>query len=98
MIYKKLTLTRKLRIVSHTPFKFTEKYQKLENEKKNTRTVRKAQTGPIIRYQSLSMPVMVLSEVNCDKEDDKINIDGDDEKNGNASSENKDSDATADDR
>lgn len=77
--------------------KSLEKYQKLENEKKNTRTVRKAQTGPIIRYQSLSMPIMVLSEVNCNKEDDKINIDGDDEKNGNASSENKDSDATADD-
>ncbi|CAK9818467.1 Vacuolar protein sorting-associated protein 72 homolog [Anthophora quadrimaculata] len=67
--------------------KSLEKYQKLENEKKNTRTVRKAQTGPIIRYQSLAMPVMILSEVNYDKEDEKINIE-DDEKNTN--SENKD--------
>ncbi|KOC67922.1 Vacuolar protein sorting-associated protein 72 like protein [Habropoda laboriosa] len=68
--------------------KSLEKYQKLENEKKNTRTVRKAQTGPIIRYQSLAMPVMILSEVNYDKEDEKINIEGDDEKSIN--SENKD--------
>ena len=38
-----------------------EKYQRLENEKKNIRTVRKTNTGPMIRYQSLSMPVMVLT-------------------------------------
>ncbi|CAL7942252.1 unnamed protein product [Xylocopa violacea] len=74
--------------------KSLEKYQKLENEKKNTRTVRKAQTGPMIRYQSLAMPVMILSEVNHDKDDDKINIDGDDEKSGN--SENKSPDETTD--
>ncbi|XP_076232929.1 vacuolar protein sorting-associated protein YL-1 [Calliopsis andreniformis] len=72
--------------------KSLEKYQKLENEKKNTRTVRKAQTGPMIRYQSLSMPVMILSEINVDKESDKINIEEDDEKNVNVNSENKDSD------
>jgi hypothetical protein len=48
-----------------------EKYQKLENEKKTTRTVRKTYVGPMIRYQSLSMPVMVLSETNID-ENDKI--------------------------
>ncbi|XP_078041339.1 vacuolar protein sorting-associated protein YL-1 isoform X1 [Augochlora pura] len=72
--------------------KSLEKYQKLENEKKNTRTVRKAQTGPMIRYQSLSMPVMVLSEVNVDKEDNKINIDVDDEKSVNANSETRSSD------
>ncbi|XP_031829723.1 vacuolar protein sorting-associated protein YL-1 isoform X2 [Nomia melanderi] len=69
--------------------KSLEKYQKLENEKKNTRTVRKAQTGPMIRYQSLSMPVMVLSEENFDKEDNKINIEEDDEKSVNVNSENK---------
>lgn len=67
-----------------------EKYQKLENEKKNTRTVRKAQTGPMIKYQSLAMPVIVLSEINFDK-DDKISIDDDDDKNRNASSEDKSS-------
>ncbi|KAG8035935.1 hypothetical protein G9C98_003061 [Cotesia typhae] len=53
-------------------------YQKLESEKKNTRTVRKTQLQPMIRYQSLSMPIMVLSD-SCDKESEKINIDGDDE-------------------
>ena len=63
--------------------KSLEKYQKLENEKKNTRTVRKSQTGPMIRYQSLAMPVMILSEVNYDKEEDKINVEGDDEKSAN---------------
>ncbi|KAJ8675391.1 hypothetical protein QAD02_011177 [Eretmocerus hayati] len=41
--------------------KSLEKYQRLENEKKNARTVRKAPVGPMIRYQSHSMPVMVLS-------------------------------------
>ncbi|XP_017890821.1 vacuolar protein sorting-associated protein 72 homolog [Ceratina calcarata] len=70
--------------------KSLEKYQKLENEKKNTRTVRKSQTEPMIRYQSLAMPLMILSEVNHDKEDDRINIDEDDEKS--VSSENKQSD------
>lgn len=61
---------------------FTEKYQKLENEKKNTRTIRKAQTGPMIRYQSLAMPIMILSEVNYNKEENKMNIEKD-EKNTN---------------
>ncbi|XP_053982615.1 vacuolar protein sorting-associated protein 72 homolog [Hylaeus anthracinus] len=68
--------------------KSLEKYQKLENEKKNTRTVRKAHSGPIIRYQSLAMPVIVLSEVQVDK-DDKISIEDEEEKNLNGSSENK---------
>lgn len=70
--------------------KSLEKYQKLENEKKNTRTVRKSQTEPMIRYQSLAMPLMILSEVNHDKEEDRINIDEDDEKS--VGSENKQSD------
>ncbi|XP_015603316.1 vacuolar protein sorting-associated protein 72 homolog [Cephus cinctus] len=60
--------------------KSLEKYQKLENEKKNTRTVRKTQVGPMIRYQSLSMPVMLLSESPLEKEEEKINVEGDDEK------------------
>ncbi|XP_003702540.1 vacuolar protein sorting-associated protein YL-1 isoform X2 [Megachile rotundata] len=77
--------------------KSLEKYQKLENEKKNTRTVRKAQTGPMIRYQSLAMPVMVLSEINVNKEEDKINIDGDDEKITNENAENEDTDETMQD-
>lgn len=73
--------------------KSLEKYQKLENEKKNTRTVRKSQTEPMIRYQSLAMPLMILSEVNHDKEEDRINIDEDDEKS--VGSENKQSDDAA---
>ncbi|XP_011691735.1 PREDICTED: vacuolar protein sorting-associated protein 72 homolog [Wasmannia auropunctata] len=62
--------------------KSLEKYQKLENEKKTTRTVRKTNVGPTIRYQSLSMPVMVLSETCADEE--KINVECDDEKTGNS--------------
>lgn len=48
--------------------KSLEKYQRLENEKKNTRTVRKTNVGPMIRYQSLSMPVMILSNSHKEKE------------------------------
>ncbi|XP_066598942.1 vacuolar protein sorting-associated protein 72 homolog isoform X2 [Prorops nasuta] len=59
--------------------KSLEKYQKLENEKKNTRTVRKSHNEPMIRYQSLSMPVMVLTETQ-EKDEEKINVEGDDEK------------------
>ncbi|XP_012287229.1 vacuolar protein sorting-associated protein 72 homolog [Orussus abietinus] len=60
--------------------KSLEKYQKLENEKKNTRLIRKIQTGPMIRYQSLAMPVMVLTDTLLEKEDEKINVEADDEK------------------
>ncbi|XP_011501892.1 PREDICTED: vacuolar protein sorting-associated protein 72 homolog [Ceratosolen solmsi marchali] len=60
--------------------KSLEKYQRLENEKKNARTVRKTNIGPMIRYQSLSMPVMVLSnsnkekeiKINCNKNDNEM--------------------------
>jgi len=62
--------------------KSLEKYQKLENEKKTTRTVRKTHVGPMIRYQSLSMPVMVLSD--DVEEEEKINVECDDEKKGNS--------------
>lgn len=62
---------------------FVEKYQKLENEKKTTRTVRKTHVGSMIRYQSLSMPVMLLSETYID-EDEKINVECDDENKGNS--------------
>ena len=36
--------------------------------------MRKTNTGPMIRYQSLAMPVMVLSNSSKEKEDD-VNID-----------------------
>lgn len=63
----------------------SEKYQKLENEKKNTRTVRKTNVGPIVRYQSMSMPVLMLSDIQGGKDEEKINVEGDDDKNGTAS-------------
>ncbi|XP_015114434.1 vacuolar protein sorting-associated protein 72 homolog [Diachasma alloeum] len=50
--------------------KSLEKYQKLESEKKNVRTVRKTHSHPIIRYQSLAMPVMVLKNL-AEKEKEK---------------------------
>ena len=52
-------------------FNITEKYQRLENEKKNIRTVHKRNIGPMIRYQSLSMPVMVLTNSHKEKEKEK---------------------------
>ncbi|XP_012531113.1 vacuolar protein sorting-associated protein 72 homolog [Monomorium pharaonis] len=70
--------------------KSLEKYQKLENEKKTTRTVRKTHVGPMIRYQSLSMPVMELSETYVD-EDERINVECDDERKGNSDNTSSDS-------
>lgn len=67
---------------------FPEKYQKLESEKKNTRTVRKTHVGPMIRYQSLSMPVMVLSETSVNDKNETIIVVCDDDKNTNALSNN----------
>lgn len=65
-----------------------EKYQKLESEKKNTRTVRKTHVGPMIRYQSLSMPVMVLSKTCVNDKHKKINVNCDDNINRNTVSNN----------
>lgn len=63
---------------------FVEKYQKLENEKKNTRTVRKKNVGPMIRYQSLSMPVVKMIEDITNKEDEKINVETVEDKSGDS--------------
>ncbi|EFN71247.1 Vacuolar protein sorting-associated protein 72-like protein [Camponotus floridanus] len=71
--------------------KSLEKYQKLESEKKTTRSVRKTHVGTMIRYQSLSMPVMVLSESYVNEEE-KINVECDDEKNIDTASNNVGSD------
>ncbi|XP_043275032.1 vacuolar protein sorting-associated protein 72 homolog [Venturia canescens] len=54
--------------------KSLEKYQKLENEKKNTRAVRKTHSEPMIRYQSLAMPVMVLADKSKAKENTRMSI------------------------
>jgi len=47
----------------------------------------------MVRYQSLSMPVMVLSETNMDEKDEKINVECEktNEKKINAISNNTDS-------
>ncbi|XP_008548180.1 vacuolar protein sorting-associated protein 72 homolog [Microplitis demolitor] len=71
--------------------KSLEKYQKLESEKKNTRAVRKTQSQPMIRYQSLSMPIMVLSET-PDKENEKTTINDEDDKPADDSNANTQSD------
>ncbi|KAM0734765.1 Vacuolar protein sorting-associated protein 72-like protein [Formica fusca] len=73
--------------------KSLEKYQKLESEKKTTRSVRKTHVGTMIKYQSLSMPVMILSETHVN-EDEKINVECDDEKNVNIVSNNTASDGS----
>lgn len=44
----------------------------------------------MIKYHSLSMPVMVLSEISVD-EDEKINVECDDEKKGNSNNTGSDS-------
>lgn len=46
----------------------------------------------MIKYQSLSMPVIVLSETCVDEKDEKINVECDDEKKTNVNSNNTDSD------
>ncbi|OAD52512.1 Vacuolar protein sorting-associated protein 72 like protein [Eufriesea mexicana] len=89
---------RKTRVIRHDTWKPTQEElleEALQTEQINMKSlVRKAQIGPMIRYQSLAMPLMILSEVNYDKEEDKINIEGDDEKNAN--SENKHPNGTID--
>lgn len=49
----------------------SEKYQRLENEKRNARVVRKTNVGPVVKYQSFSMPVIVLSSSNNSKDPEK---------------------------
>lgn len=53
--------------------------------------MRKTHVGPMIRYQSLSMPVMVLSETHVN-ESEKIDVvECDDEKKGNSNDPGSDS-------
>lgn len=56
-----------------------EKYHQLELEKKKTRIVKKAPTGPIIRYLSTSMPL--IEELNPETE--RINVEEDEIKEEN---------------
>jgi hypothetical protein len=41
----------------------TEKYQKMESEKKSKRTVKKVINGPVIQYKSVRMPVIEDSDL-----------------------------------
>ena len=61
-------LLEEAKITEEENLKSLEKYQKLELEKKKTRIVKKVFTGPVIRYQSLTMPL--IKEIT----DEKINI------------------------
>ncbi|XP_058806864.1 vacuolar protein sorting-associated protein 72 homolog [Phymastichus coffea] len=54
-------LLEEARLTEEINLKSLEKYQRLENEKKNTRVIRKTNIGPMIKYQSFSMPVLKLS-------------------------------------
>lgn len=56
-----------------------EKYHQLELEKKKTRIVKKAPTGPTIRYLSTSMPL--IEELNPEAE--RINVEEDEVKEEN---------------
>ncbi|XP_057365892.1 vacuolar protein sorting-associated protein 72 homolog [Daphnia carinata] len=56
-----------------------EKYHQLELEKKKTRVVKKAPTGPTIRYLSTSMPL--IQELNAEPE--RINVEEDEDKEEN---------------
>lgn len=58
-------LLEEAKITEEENLKSLEKYQKLELEKKKTRIVKKVFTGPIIRYHSVTMPV--VEELSDDK-------------------------------
>ena len=47
-------------------FWYIENYQKLELERKKVRTQKTAQTGPMIRYHSLVMPVLAAEDADPD--------------------------------
>ncbi|KAK6617625.1 hypothetical protein RUM44_005213 [Polyplax serrata] len=51
-------LLEEAKITEEENLKSLEKYQKMELEKKKTRIVKKVFTGPVIRYQSLTMPLI----------------------------------------
>ncbi|KAJ9586612.1 hypothetical protein L9F63_019805 [Diploptera punctata] len=72
-------LLEEAKITEEENLKSLEKYQKLEMEKKKTRTVKKTSQKPMIRYHSLTMPL--IEEVQQDQHESPITVDeGDDEK------------------
>ena len=56
----------------------TEAYERLELEKKRTRVVKNVYRGAVIRFHSVSMPVLSGSDI-ADSEDVNVDVD-DDEK------------------
>lgn len=48
---------------------FSEKYQKMESEKKTRRTVKRVCIGPMIQYRSTRMPIIEEIEIVANKEE-----------------------------
>jgi len=72
-------LLEEAKITEQENLKSLEKYQKLEMEKKKTRTVKKTFQGPVIRYHSMSMPIIEV--LHQDQQESPITVDeGDDER------------------
>ncbi|PNF39156.1 putative vacuolar protein sorting-associated protein 72 [Cryptotermes secundus] len=72
-------LLEEAKITEQENLKSLEKYQKLEMEKKKTRTVKKAFQGPIIRYHSMCMPLIEV--IHQEQHESPITVDeGDDDR------------------
>lgn len=57
-------LLEEAKITEEENLQSLEKYQRLENEKKTRRTVKKVFSGPMIRYHSLKMPILGGKDTN----------------------------------
>lgn len=57
-------LLEEAKITEEENIQSLEKYQRLENEKKSRRAVKKVASGPMIRYHSLRMPILGEKGVN----------------------------------
>uniref|UniRef100_A0A0V0GAU9 Vacuolar protein sorting-associated protein 72 homolog n=1 Tax=Triatoma dimidiata TaxID=72491 RepID=A0A0V0GAU9_TRIDM len=62
-------LLEEAKITEEENLKSLEKYYKLELEKKKSRVVKKTFTGPVVRYHSISMPLITeIEDMNVDNE------------------------------
>jgi len=50
-------------------FPISEKYQKLELEKKKTRSTKKAISGPMVRYHSIAMPIIEEADISVEPDE-----------------------------
>lgn len=55
-------LLEEAKITEEENLQSLEKYQRLENEKKSRRSVKKVYSGPMVRYHSTRMPVVEVKE------------------------------------